>query len=214
MVLDRPLAITQHLTQLLRNYVPVAPQHGKLWILDPFSMGPASHTLAMLHSGYWLPVSMSLCQNRQLHFCCLSYHLFESQGILLWILQSQRQGTKWKQFWMVWHPLIHPPRHNLIVSQKRALVLINLFSLFWTLFLCQQDCHSYYYLFSDPITCLWAMSLLLGYFIKRSLISLHETSLFFFFFQKSPAALAFVPKNAEAQYTYIIAHGMMNNKMI
>lgn len=42
--------ITQHLSQLSQkfaDYLPKDPRHGKLWILDPFSVDPASEDMAL-----------------------------------------------------------------------------------------------------------------------------------------------------------------------
>lgn len=42
--------ITQHLSQLSQkfaDYFPEDPRHGNLWILDPFSVDPASEDMAL-----------------------------------------------------------------------------------------------------------------------------------------------------------------------
>ena len=82
----------------------------------------SSHKLTLVHCGYWLPVNIPRCQNGQSNFCCLSPPpIYVSQGFPLWLSENQRQGTSWKQPWMLLCvSTAHPPHHDLISLFPRS----------------------------------------------------------------------------------------------
>ena len=144
-----PGAITQHLTQLSRkfaDYFPEDPRHGNLWILDPFS-GSCFRGHGSVHcvgnelmelsadsslklqltqvdfASFWtLTASQSIPLCQKSNSCCFSPPpIYVSQGFPLWLSRNQRQGTNWKQLWMlICMSASHQSQHDLISLFPRA----------------------------------------------------------------------------------------------